>query len=96
MLIGMIMALGLIAPQLVRASNTDSPSAQLVVNTAVDENDGSCSDGDCSLRDAIAVAADGDIITFAGRLYHLPEQPVDDHQPPNDRWQWIHRQSQRR
>src|SRR5438046_2825970 len=36
----------------------------LVVNTLTDENDHSCSDGDCSLRDAIEVAASGDTITF--------------------------------
>jgi len=41
-------------------------AATIIVNTAVDESDGSCSDGDCSLRDAIEVAADGDTITFAG------------------------------
>ena len=35
-----------------------------VVDTAVDENDGSCVDGDCSLRDAIAVASPGETITF--------------------------------
>ena len=37
----------------------------IVVTTAVDESDGSCSDGDCSLRDALALAANGDTITFA-------------------------------
>jgi len=37
----------------------------LIVNTSVDESDGSCSDGDCSLRDALALAANGDTITFA-------------------------------
>jgi len=41
-------------------------AATIIVNTATDESDGSCSDGDCSLRDAIALAANGDIITFAG------------------------------
>ncbi len=41
-------------------------AATIIVNTDVDESDGSCSDGDCSLRDAIAVAVDGDTITFAG------------------------------
>ena len=41
-------------------------AAGWVVNTAVDENDGSCSDGDCSRRDAIALAANGDTITFSG------------------------------
>ena len=67
MLIGLIMALGLIVPQLVQAeSDTASPSALVVVNTATDENDGSCGDGDCSLRDAIAVAANDDTITFSG------------------------------
>ncbi|CAG0988016.1 hypothetical protein PLCT2_02302 [Planctomycetaceae bacterium] len=65
LLISMLMALGLIAPQLAQASHTASPSAHWVVNTAIDENDGNCSDGDCSLRDAIAVAVNGDTITFA-------------------------------
>ncbi len=39
-----------------------------VVNTIADENDGSCSDSDCSLRDAIALAASGDTILFAPAL----------------------------
>ena len=38
--------------------------ATITVDTLADENDGSCSDGDCSLRDAIAVAAPGDTIDF--------------------------------
>ena len=37
-------------------------AATLTVNTLIDENDGSCSDVDCSLRDAIQVAAAGDTI----------------------------------
>ncbi|MBL8063100.1 MAG: S-layer homology domain-containing protein [Anaerolineales bacterium] len=40
-------------------------AAGLVVNTLTDENDGSCIDADCSLRDAIAVASPGDSITFS-------------------------------
>jgi hypothetical protein len=40
-------------------------SAVITVNTLADENDGSCSDGDCSLRDAIQVANAGDTITFS-------------------------------
>ena len=40
-------------------------AAGWVVNTLTDENDGSCLDGDCSLRDAIAVASAGDTITFS-------------------------------
>lgn len=40
-------------------------AAGLVVNTLTDENDGSCMDGDCSLRDAIEVSGAGDTITFS-------------------------------
>ena len=39
--------------------------ATIIVNTTLDENDGSIADGDVSLRDAIAAANDGDTITFA-------------------------------
>lgn len=39
-----------------------------VVNTVVDESDGDCYDGDCSLRDAIDTAAPGDTIVFAAGL----------------------------
>lgn len=39
-----------------------------VVDTVVDESDGSCADGDCSLRDAINIAAPGDTIVFAADL----------------------------
>lgn len=52
------------APQ--QAGAAMAPMTTLTVNTDVDENDGSCSDGDCSLRDAIAVASPGDTIVFAG------------------------------
>ena len=31
-------------------------TASLTVDVTYDENDGSCSDGDCSLRDAIIIA----------------------------------------
>lgn len=43
-------------------------ASTLIVNTAADENDGSCSDGDCSLRDAIQVAAANDTITFESSM----------------------------
>ena len=39
-------------------------AATIIVNTNVDENDGSCNNGDCSLRDAIQIATAGDTITF--------------------------------
>lgn len=40
-------------------------AATITVNTLADEYDGSCSDGDCSLRDAIQVANPGDTIDFS-------------------------------
>ncbi|MBN1261617.1 MAG: CSLREA domain-containing protein [Anaerolineae bacterium] len=40
-------------------------AATITVDTLTDEDDGSCTDGDCSLRDAIAVAAAGDAIDFS-------------------------------
>ena len=42
--------------------------ATIIVNTTLDENDGSIDDGDVSLRDAIAAASAGDTITFADRV----------------------------
>ncbi|GAB4560155.1 MAG: hypothetical protein Kow0047_06610 [Anaerolineae bacterium] len=41
------------------------PHSSLTVDTLIDEADGSCSDGDCSLRDAILVANAGDTIVFS-------------------------------
>ena len=40
-------------------------AAALSVDTLVDENDHSCVDGDCSLRDAVEVAVSGDTIDFS-------------------------------
>jgi CSLREA domain-containing protein len=42
-----------------------APAATITVNTLFDENDGSCRDGDCSLRDAIQVANSGANIQFS-------------------------------
>jgi CSLREA domain-containing protein len=39
-------------------------AAIVTVDTLTDEYDGSCSDGDCSLRDAIQVANSGDTINL--------------------------------
>ena len=55
LVIGLLFSIA--SPQAVHA-------AALTVDTLLDENDGSCSDGDCSLRDAIQVAVAGDTITF--------------------------------
>jgi CSLREA domain-containing protein len=41
------------------------PPTTYTVNTLTDEFDASCSDGDCSLRDAIWVAISGDSINFS-------------------------------
>lgn len=48
-----------------------SLAADIDVDTTVDESDGSCSDGDCSIRDAIAVAASGDRILVPAGTYAL-------------------------
>lgn len=37
----------------------------ITVDTLLDENDHSCVDGDCSLRDALEIANNGDTITFS-------------------------------
>ena len=54
----LIMTVAVSAAQVVQA-------ADFSVDTLTDESDGSCSDGDCSLRDAIALAAVGDEIEFS-------------------------------
>lgn len=43
-------------------------AATIEVDTLTDENDSSCGDGDCSLRDAIETAVAGDTITFNAAL----------------------------
>jgi CSLREA domain-containing protein len=49
-------------------------AADFTVNTTTDENDGSCTDGDCSLRDAIIIAngnGEADTITLGSNTYGL-------------------------
>ncbi|MGE0641146.1 MAG: choice-of-anchor Q domain-containing protein [Thermoanaerobaculia bacterium] len=41
------------------------PATDRTVDITADENDGTCDAGDCSLREAIGVAADGDTILFS-------------------------------
>ncbi len=50
------------------------------VNTLSDSSDGSCSDGNCSLRDAITLGSDGDSIniTAKGTLYLKAQLPIID------------------
>ncbi|MDY6991613.1 MAG: choice-of-anchor Q domain-containing protein [Pseudomonadota bacterium] len=43
----------------------DEPLMEVMVDTLIDKFDGSCNNGDCSLREAIHVVADGGIIRFA-------------------------------
>ena len=40
-------------------------AATITVDTLIDENDHSCSDGDCSLRDAVESSSAGDVINFS-------------------------------
>ena len=42
-----------------------------LVDTPIDESDGSCLDGDCSLRDALAAASPGDTINLPADVYTL-------------------------
>ena len=51
--------------QVIAAPSPSVPNGIILVNTLLDENDGSCSDDDCSLRDAIQVANPGDTINFS-------------------------------
>ncbi len=46
-------------------------AATLTVTTVLDEEDGSCTDGDCSLRDAVATAVSGDTIAVPSGSYVL-------------------------
>jgi uncharacterized repeat protein (TIGR01451 family)/CSLREA domain-containing protein len=48
-----------------------SPVATTTVDTTVDELDGRCDDGDCSLRDAILLADPGDTIVIPAGIYTL-------------------------
>lgn len=65
---GSISLTGLVAP--LRA-------ATIVVTTTLDENDGSCSDGDCSLRDALATAVSGDTISIPAGSYVLSQGELE-------------------
>ena len=46
-------------------------AATLTVDTLLDENDGSCGDGDCSLRDALGSAQAGDTVSLPAGAYQL-------------------------
>lgn len=51
--------------------NAPTKAAIIGVTTTVDEGDGSCTDGDCSLRDALATAVAGDSISIPSGTYVL-------------------------
>lgn len=61
---GVIGLVGFIAP---------SQAATIAVTTTLDENDGSCLDDDCSLRDALATAVYGDTIHIPSGDYVLTQ-----------------------
>jgi len=60
--LALCMALGALAFAPVKPAHA---AAIITVNTLSDVSDGSCSDGDCTLRDAIDLAAAGDTINFS-------------------------------
>jgi CSLREA domain-containing protein len=64
-IVARVIGLTLILFALASATAVPARAATITVNTLADESDGSCSDGDCSLRDAIAVASAGDTINFS-------------------------------
>lgn len=53
--------------------NFGIPPGSLAVTKTADTNDGAC-DADCSLREAIAAAASGDIIEFASPLFDSAQE----------------------
>ncbi len=63
-----------------------SLAATFNVNTTIDELDGSCSDGDCSIRDAIALAnaaPDLDTINISAGTYQMARIGVSDDEDTN-------------
>jgi CSLREA domain-containing protein len=60
-----IAAVGLLGGAVLIGKPERVTAANWTVDTLLDEQDSSCSDGDCSLRDAIGEASDGDVIDFA-------------------------------
>ena len=55
-------------------------TADLTVTKTADTNDGTC-DGDCSLREAIAVAASGDVIDIPSGIYSPVQRTCHQHRP---------------
>jgi CSLREA domain-containing protein len=67
--VGMILASALV--QMPARADHEPPSVDVLVDTFADTYDGSCGDGDCSLRDAVASAAPGEVIGLPPGLYQL-------------------------
>ena len=61
---------GLVA-SLALGLGTAADAATINVTTVVDEADGSCADGDCSLRDAVSSALPGDTVAVPAGTYVL-------------------------
>ena len=55
---------------------TAAHAATINVTTVVDEADGSCADGDCSLRDAVSSALPGDTVSVPAGTYALTLGPI--------------------
>ena len=75
------LGLSLILMGLLAGNLTVARAATFSVYTTTDENDGSCSDGDCSLRDAIILAngdAQADTITMISGTFTLSIAGADE------------------
>jgi CSLREA domain-containing protein len=63
--------IAVVVPWTTGADRANAVAGPVVVDTAVDSFDGSCDDGDCSLRDAIRSAPDGGVISVPSGIYVL-------------------------
>ncbi|MAT99948.1 MAG: hypothetical protein CL608_22640 [Anaerolineaceae bacterium] len=75
LLIGAVLVLsGLVS---ITGFATPLRAAIISVTTTLDENDGSCTDGDCSLRDALETAVSGDTISIPSGSYVLTQGQLE-------------------
>ena len=61
--------MGFVVPS--ASADHEPPAVDVTVDTFADTSDGSCADGDCSLRDAVASAAPGQVIGLPPGVYGL-------------------------
>ncbi|HSL10648.1 MAG TPA: choice-of-anchor Q domain-containing protein [Actinomycetota bacterium] len=66
----LVLAVVMLVPLPARADH-EPPPVDIVVDTFADTYDGSCADGDCSVRDAVASASDGDTVGLPSGVFTL-------------------------